>query len=81
MAGTRKLVIEILGNAKDAAAAFGDVRKQSEITRERLDKFGTAALGAGVAIAGGLAFAVKEFVEADEQSRKQQGGARANNRS
>lgn len=70
MAGTRKLVIEILGNAKDAAAAFGDVRKQSEITKERLDKFGTAALGAGVAIAGGLAFAIKEFVAADEQSRK-----------
>lgn len=70
MAGTRKLVIEILGNAKDAAAAFGDVRKQSEITKERLDRFGTAALGAGVAIAGGLAFAVKEFVAADEQSRK-----------
>lgn len=70
MAGTRKLVIEILGNAKDAAAAFGDVRKHSEITKERLDKFGTAALGAGVAIAGGLAFAVKEFVAADEQSRK-----------
>ena len=70
MAGTRKLVIEILGNAKDAAAAFGDVRKHSDITKERLDKFGTAALGAGVAIAGGLAFAVKEFVAADEQSRK-----------
>jgi hypothetical protein len=70
VAGTRKLVIEILGNAKDAAQAFGDVRKQSEITTERLDKFGTAALGAGVAIAGGLAFAVKEFVAADEQSRK-----------
>ena len=70
MAGTRKLVIEILGNAKDAAAAFGDVRKHSDITKERLDKFGTAALGAGVAIAGGLAFAVKEFVEADTQSRK-----------
>jgi hypothetical protein len=70
VAGTRKLVIEILGNAKDAAAAFGDVRKQSDITKERLDRFGTAALGAGVAIAGGLAFAVKEFVEADTQSRK-----------
>jgi len=70
VAGTRKLVIEILGNAKDAAAAFGDVRKHSDITKERLDKFGTAALGAGVAIAGGLAFAVKEFVAADEQSRK-----------
>jgi hypothetical protein len=70
VAGTRKLVIEILGNAKDAAAAFGDVRKHSDITKERLDKFGTAALGAGVAIAGGLAFAVKEFVEADTQSRK-----------
>lgn len=70
MAGTRKLVIEILGNAKDAASAFGDVRKHSDITKERLDKFGTAALGAGVAIAGGLAFAVKEFVAADEQSRK-----------
>jgi hypothetical protein len=70
VAGTRKLVIEILGNAKDAASAFGDVRKHSDITKERLDKFGTAALGAGVAIAGGLAFAVKEFVAADEQSRK-----------
>jgi hypothetical protein len=70
VAGTRKLVIEILGNAKDAASAFGDVRKHSDITKERLDKFGTAALGAGVAIAGGLAFAVKEFVEADTQSRK-----------
>jgi hypothetical protein len=70
VAGNRKLVIEILGNAKDASKAFGDVRKQSEITKERLDNFGTAALGAGVAIAGGLAFAVKEFVAADEQSRK-----------
>ena len=70
MAGTRKLVIEILGNAKDAAAAFGDVRKHSDITKERLDKFGTAALGAGVAIAGGLAYAVTQFVDADTQSRK-----------
>ena len=70
MAGTRRLIIEIVGNAKDAAAAFGDVRKHSDITKERLDKFGTAALGAGVAIAAGLAFAVKEFADADTQSRK-----------
>ena len=70
MAGTRRLVIEIVGNARDAAKSFGDVRKQSDITKERLDRFGTAALGAGVAIAGGLAFAVKEFVAADEESRK-----------
>ena len=70
MAGNRRLVIEIVGNARDAAKAFGDVRKQSDVTKERLDNFGTAALGVGVAIAGGLAFAVKEFVAADEQSRK-----------
>jgi hypothetical protein len=70
VAGNRRLVIEIVGNARDAAKAFGDVRKQSDVTKERLDRFGTAALGAGVAIAGGLAFAVKEFVAADEESRK-----------
>ena len=70
MAGVRKLVIEILGSAKGAADAFGDVRKHSDITKEKLDKFGTAALGAGVAIAGGLAYAVTQFVEADTAARK-----------
>lgn len=70
MAGARKLVIEILGNAKDAAKAFGDVRSDSAKTEERLSKFGTAALGAGTAIAAGLAFAVTQFVEADQASQK-----------
>jgi len=70
MAGARKLVIEILGNAKDAAKAFGDVRSDSVKTEERLGKFGTAALGAGVAIAAGLAYAVTQFVEADVASQK-----------
>ncbi len=70
MAGARKLTIEILGNAKDAAKAFGDVRSDSEKTQERLSNFGTAALGVGVAIAGGLAYAVTQFVEADVASQK-----------
>lgn len=70
MAGTRKLVIEIVGNAKDATKAFGDVRSASDRTRERLNNFGTAALGIGTALAGGLAVAVGQFVEADTQSRK-----------
>ncbi len=62
MAGARKLTIEILGNAKDAAKAFGDVRSDSEKTQERLSNFGTAALGVGVAIAGGLAYAVTQLM-------------------
>jgi hypothetical protein len=70
VAGTRKLVIEIVGNAKDATKAFGDVRSASDRTRERLSNFGTAALGIGTALAGGLAVAVGQFVEADTQSRK-----------
>lgn len=70
MAGTRKLVIEIVGNAKDASKAFGDVRSDSDKTKAHLDKFGTAALGAGVAIAGGLGFAVGQFIEADAESKK-----------
>lgn len=70
MAGARKLVIEILGNAKDASAAFADVRKDSDKTDERLSSFGTNALAAGTAIAAGLAFAVTEFVEADKASQK-----------
>lgn len=70
MAGARRLVIEILGNAKDAAKAFGDVRSDSAKTEERLSKFGTAALGAGVAVAAGLAYAVTQFVEADVASQK-----------
>ena len=70
MAGARKLVIEILGNAKDASAAFADVRKDSDKTDERLSSFGTNALAAGAAIAAGLAFAVTEFVEADKASQK-----------
>ena len=70
MAGSRKLVIEILGNARDAAMAFADVRSDSAKTEERLDRFGTSALGAGVAIAAGLAYAVTQFVEADVASQK-----------
>jgi hypothetical protein len=70
VAGARKLVIEILGNAKDASAAFADVRKDSDKTDERLSSFGTNALAAGAAIAAGLAFAVTEFVEADKASQK-----------
>lgn len=70
MAGSRKLIIEILGNAKDAAAAFADVRSDSAKTEERLGKFGTAAVGAGVAVAAGLAYAVTQFVEADVASQK-----------
>lgn len=76
MAGARKLVIEILGNAKDAAKAFGDVRSDSQKTEERLSNFGTAALGVGVAIAGGLAYAVTQFVEADVASQKLDNSAR-----
>ena len=70
MAGSRKLVIEILGNARDAAKAFADVRSDSAKTEERLDRFGTSALGAGVAIAAGLAYAVTQFVEADVAAQK-----------
>jgi len=70
VAGTRKLVIEIVGNAKDASKAFGDVRSDSDKTKAHMDKFGTAALGAGVAIAGGLGVAVGQFIEADAESRK-----------
>ena len=76
MAGARKLVIEILGNAKDASAAFADVRKDSDKTDERLSSFGTNALAAGAAIAAGLAFAVTEFVEADKASQKLDNSAR-----
>lgn len=76
MAGARKLIIEILGNAKDAASAFADVRKDSEKAEERLSSFGTTAIGAGVAIAGGLAFAVTQFVEADRASQKLDNSAR-----
>lgn len=70
MAGARKLVIEILGNAKDASKAFADVRSDSVKTEERLNKFGSSALMAGTAIAAGLAFAVTEFVQADVASQK-----------
>jgi hypothetical protein len=76
VAGARKLVIEILGNAKDASAAFADVRKDSDKTDERLSSFGTNALAAGAAIAAGLAFAVAEFVEADKASQKLDNSAR-----
>jgi hypothetical protein len=76
VAGARKLIIEILGNAKDAASAFADVRKDSEKAEERLSSFGTTAIGAGVAIAGGLAFAVTQFVEADRASQKLDNSAR-----
>jgi hypothetical protein len=76
VAGARKLIIEILGNAKDAASAFADVRRDSEKAEERLSSFGTTAIGAGVAIAGGLAFAVTQFVEADRASQKLDNSAR-----
>ena len=70
MAGSRKLVIEILGNARDASKAFADVRSDSTKTEERLGKFGTAAIGAGIAVAAGLAYAVTQFVEADVATQK-----------
>jgi hypothetical protein len=74
--GSRKLIIEILGNARDAAKAFGDVRSDSAKTEERLDRFGTSALGVGVAVAAGLAYAVTQFVEADVASQKLDNSAR-----
>lgn len=67
---TRKLVIEILGDAKDATTALGDVRSGADKTAEGLTKYGGIAVAAGVAVAGGLAFAARESENAEKQSRK-----------
>jgi hypothetical protein len=50
----RKLVIEVLGNAKDAAKALGDVRSDTDRAAERFTSFGTVALAASAVGAVGL---------------------------
>jgi hypothetical protein len=50
----RKLIIEVLGNAKDATQALGDVRSNADRTAEKLVSFGTVAVTASAAGAVGL---------------------------
>ena len=70
MSNTRKLTIEILGNAKDATRAMLDVRSDSDKMGESLMKVGGIATGAGVALVGGLLWAAKESENAERQVRK-----------
>lgn len=50
----RKLVIEILGNAKDAAQALGDVRSDTDRAAERFVAFGQTTVAASAVGAVGL---------------------------
>jgi hypothetical protein len=50
----RKLVIEVLGNAKDAAKALGDVRSDTDRAAERFTNFGQVTLAASAVGAVGL---------------------------
>jgi hypothetical protein len=50
----RKLVIEVLGNAKDAAKALGDVRSDTDRAAERFTSFGQVTLAASAVGAVGL---------------------------
>lgn len=70
MAGNRKLVIEILGNAKDGAKALLDVRDNADKMSEGLQKAGGVGVAAGTALGGGLLWAATQAAEADTQSRK-----------
>ena len=70
VSNTRKLTIEILGNAKDATRAMLDVRSDSDKMGESLMKVGGIATGAGVALVGGLLWAAKESENAERQVRK-----------
>lgn len=66
----RKLVIEILGENKQAAKALSDTESRLDRTGANLTKFGAASVAAGVAVAGGLAFAARESENAEKESRK-----------
>lgn len=66
----RRLVVEILGNAKGASDEIGRFGSKTDEVADRMTRWGGVALAAGTAVAGGLAFAAMEYEGAEKQSRK-----------
>lgn len=69
MAGTRKLTIEILGDAKGAGQAFGDAENGAGRFSRAMGGVAKAAVGGAIAI-GGLAVAGFKMAEAAAEDEK-----------
>lgn len=70
MTGKRKLVIEILGDAKDGAKALLDISDKTDRMAQGLQRAGTAGIAAGMALGGGLLYAATQAADAETQQLK-----------